>query len=79
MKVIDDFKDKGYTFNHIAEVPIMTIANNLDMSQDFCIRHNMCALEWILNAMINKNKSLINNFARNWRNLLNRKFESYRA
>ena len=38
----------------------------------------MCALEWKLNAMINKNKSLINKFSRNWRHPLNRKFESYR-
>ena len=27
MKVLDDFKDKGYTFNQIAEMHIITIAN----------------------------------------------------
>ena len=56
MKVIVDFKDKGYTFSHIAEMHIIKIANEMDMSYDFYIKHNMCALEWNLNAMINKNK-----------------------
>ena len=79
MKVIDDFKDKGYIFNHIAEMHIITIAIKLDMSYDFYIKHNMCALEWKLNAMVYKNKSLIIKFPRNWRHLLNRKFESYRV
>ena len=67
MKLIDHFKDKRYTFNHIAEMHIITIANKMDMSYEFFINHNMCALEWKLNAMINKNKSLIIKFGRNWR------------
>ena len=46
---------------------IITIANEMDMSYDFYIKHNMCAVEWKLNAMINKNKKLINSFNRNWR------------
>ena len=79
MNVIDDFKDKDYTFSHIAEMHIITIANKRDMSYNFYVKHNMCALEWKLNAMINKNKSLINKFPRNWRHPLNRKFESYRV
>ena len=79
MKVIDDFKDKGYNFNHIAEMHIITVAEKMDMSYDFHIEHNMCALEWKLNAMINKNKSLLNKFDRNWRHPWNRKFESYRV
>ena len=78
-KVIDDFKDKGYNFNHIAEMHIKPITIKLDMSYDFYIKHNMCALEWKLNAMINKNKSLINKFDRNWRHPLKRKFEIYRV
>ena len=48
--VIDDFKDKGYTFHHIAEMLIITIAHKMD------IKHNMHAVEWKINAMINKNK-----------------------
>ena len=57
---------------------IKTIAKKLDMTFDFYVKNNMSALEWKLNAMINKNKSLINKFIRNWRHPLNRKFESYR-
>ena len=49
------------------------------MSYDFYIKHNMHAVEWKLNAMINKNKKLINNSDRTWRQPFNRKFESYRV
>ena len=34
-KVIDDFKDKGYTFHHIAEMHFITIAHKMEMSYDF--------------------------------------------
>ena len=54
---------------------IITIANKW---YDFYFKHNMHAVEWKLNAMINKNKCLINNFHRNWRHPLNTKFENYR-
>ena len=57
-KVIDDFKNKRYTFNHIAEMKIITISNKWDMSYDFYIKHNMHAVEWEINAMINKKKNL---------------------
>ena len=76
-RMIDEYEDKGYTFNPIAEMHIIAIANKLDMSYDFYI--NMCCLEWKLIAMLSKNKSLINKFDRNWRHLLNRKVESYRV
>ena len=78
-KIVSDFKDKGYTFNHIAEMHIITKANKLHMTYDFYIKHNICALEWKLNAMINKYKSLINKRPVNWTHPLNRKFESYRV
>ena len=58
---------------------IITIANKMDMSYDFYIKQNMHAVEWKLNAMINKNKILTNNFNRNWRHPLNRKCECYRV
>ena len=45
MNVIDDFKDEGYNFSHLAEMHIITIANKRDMSYYFYIKHNMCALE----------------------------------
>ena len=46
MKVIDDFKDFCYNFSPIAEKHIITMANKRDMSYDFYIKHNKCALEW---------------------------------
>ena len=78
MKMNDVFKDKSHNFNHIAEMHIITIAQKNDMTSDFYIKHNMCALEGKLNAMINKNRSFINKFYRNWENSLNGKVESYR-
>ena len=60
--VIDDFKDKGYTFAYIAEKHIITTVNKKDMLYDFYLKHNMHAIEWKLNAMVNKNKSLIKKF-----------------
>ena len=77
--LINDFKNKGYKFNHIEKLNPITMANQMDMSYDFHIKHKMHANEWKLNAMVNKSKSLINKFPRNWRHPLNRKFESYRA
>ena len=75
--MIDDFKDHGYNLNHIAQTHSITIANKIDLSYDFYIKHNMYAVDKKLNAMINKNQSLINKFDRNWIHPLNRKFESY--
>ena len=57
--VIKDYNDKGYTLDCIDEFNIITIADERDMTYDFYIKHNMCALEWKLNAMINKNNNLI--------------------
>ena len=58
---------------------IITNAHKKDMTFDFYIKHNMCALEWKLNAMINKIKNLIEKFPRNWRHPLNKKIDSYRV
>ena len=66
---------KRYNFDQNAEMNIITIANKMDRSYDFYIKHSMCALEWKLNAMINKNKNLINSINRNWRHPLIRKFK----
>ena len=38
-KLIDDFLKKGYNFNHIEEMKIITIANKMEMSFDFYIKH----------------------------------------
>ena len=71
-KVVDDFKDKGYNFNQIAEMKIITFGNKLDMSYDFYNKHNMHAVERKLNAMVNKN--LINKLDRRKGHHLIRKF-----
>ena len=47
-------------------MPIITFANRMYMSYDFFIKHNMHAVHWKINTMINKNKSLVNKFDRNW-------------
>ena len=78
-EVIDGSKNKAYTFNHKTEMHIITIANKMDMSYDFYIKHNMHAVEWKLNAMINKDIILINKLNPYWRNPLVRKFQSYRV
>ena len=44
-KAIKDFNNKGFSFNHKAEIDIIKIANKLDMSYDFYIKHNMHAVE----------------------------------
>ena len=78
-QVIKDFKDEGYIFNHIAEINIITTVNKRGMSYDFYIKHNMCALDWKLKAMITKNKTLGNKVDRNSRHPLDGNFESYRV
>ena len=72
--VFNDFKDKGYKFNHIAEMNIITIASKLDMSYDFYIKHNVHAVERKLILMINKDKTLVNKLNRNWTHHLIRNY-----
>ena len=59
----------------MAGMNVLTIANKLDMPYDFYIKHNIHAVEWKLNAMINKNKKFINKLKGKWRHTLIRKFE----
>ena len=51
----------------------------MDRTFDFYVKHNMPAVEWKLNAMINKNKNLSKKIPQNWKQPSNRKFESYRV
>ena len=44
-KISSDFKGKGYTFNQMAEMHIITVAKKLDMSCDFYIKHNIHTVE----------------------------------
>ena len=69
---------EGCDFSHIAEMDIITVANKRDLTYDFYIKHNMSAFEWKLNAMINKDKNLINKFPCDWRHPINMKFNCYR-
>ena len=74
---IDKLKEEGYDFNYLAEMAIITLAHKRDMTYDFYLKHNMWAFEWKLNAMINKDKSLINEFPQNWRHPINTRFDCY--
>ena len=72
--VVEDFEDEGYNFNQIiAETYFIAIAIKLNMSYDFYINHNLCAVEWNLNAITNKSNKLINKLDRSKRHLLIRK------
>ena len=75
-KTNNDLKNKGYIFNQIEEMNFITMAIKTDLSYDFYTKHNMHVVEWKLNALVNKNKSLINKFNRNWRHPLIRKIEN---
>ena len=76
-EAIDNIKEE-YDFSHIAEMDIITLAHKRDMTYDFYLKHIMPAFEWKVNAMINKNKNLINKFLRNWRHPFNINYNCYR-
>ena len=76
--VISNLKAEGYDFSNIAEMDIITLANKRDMTYDHYLKNSMSAFEWKLNAMINKDKNLINKFPKNWRHPFNTKFDRYR-
>ena len=69
---------EGCDFSHIAEMDIITLAHKRDMTYDHYLKHNMPAFEWKLNAMINKDKNLINKFPINWRHPIYTKFNKNR-
>ena len=78
-EAIDSLKEEGCHFNHVAEMNIITLAHKRDMTYDFYLKHNMPAFEWKLNALINKDKNLINKFSQTWRHDINIKFDCYRV
>ena len=77
-EAIDKLKEEGYDFNYIAVMDIITIAHKRDMTYDFYWKHHMSAFEWKLNAMINKDKSLIINFPQRWRHPINTRIDCQR-
>ena len=74
-EAIDNLRTEGCDFDHIAEMDIITLVHKRDMTYDFYIKHNMSAFEWKLNAMINKDKNLMNRFPINWRHPINTRFK----
>ena len=44
-EAIDNLKEEGYHFNHIAEMDIITLAHKRNMTYDFYLKHNMPAFE----------------------------------
>ena len=64
-KVYNNLKIEWYDFSHISQMNIIIVCNKMDMTYDFYMKHNMPAVEWKLNGMINKNKSLINSLNTN--------------
>ena len=78
-KLLDDFRNKGYKFKHIEEMSNVTTAKKMDMSYDLYLKHKLHAIEWKMNAMINKRKILVCLSNINWHHPLNRILESYRV
>ena len=76
---IDMFEVEGYDFNYIAEMEVITLVDKRDMTYEFYMKHNMSAIEWKINAMINKDKTLINKFPLNWKHPINTQFYCYRV
>ena len=77
--VIDNIENDGFDFSHISRMIIIIVCNKMDMAYDFYIKHNMHAVEWKLNQLINKDKSLLNKLPLSWIHPPNRKFKSYRV
>ena len=75
---INNLKEEGNDFSHLAEMDIITLAHKRDMTCVFYLKHNTPAFEWKLKAMITKNKNLFNKFPHNWRHLIKTKLDCYR-
>ena len=65
-KAINNFKNDGYNFSHISQMNFIIVCNKRDMTYEHYLQQSKSMLEWKLNAMINRDKSLINKFPRNW-------------
>ena len=71
-----DFRNEGYEFDYIEEMDIITLVDERDRTYQFYMKHNMCALEWMINKKLNKNKALIEKFPRDCRYPINRKYQN---
>ena len=73
-EAIIDIIDQGYSFDHIDEFTITTIADKTDMTFDFYIKHKMCAFELKLDLILVKNPYLINSLKRSHDHPIIRKY-----
>ena len=64
--------------NKIYDIGNMYNMRTLPMTYDFYLKNKMSAFEWKLNAMINKDRNLLNNIPKNWRHPINTEFNCYR-
>ena len=55
---INNLKNDGFDFRHISKMKITIVCKKIDMTCDFYMKHNMPAVEWKLNQLINKDKNL---------------------
>ena len=78
-KAINNFKKDGYNLSHIPHMNFIIVCNKSDMTYKHYLQQPKSMLEWKLNALVNRNKSLINKFPQNWKHPLNRKFEISRV
>ena len=78
-EVINNLKAEGYDFEFIAEMDIITLAHKREMTDGFYLKHNMSAIEWLINKELDKDKALINHFPQNWRHPINCKYRNYRV
>ena len=73
-KVINDFNSKGYAYNHIVELNIITLANKMNMLYDFYINHIIHAVERKINMIIARNPNLIKSSNRFHNHPIKRKY-----
>ena len=62
----------------LSQMNIITVCNKMHMTYDYYIKHNMPAIEWKINQLINKDKKLINKMPVSWIHPLNRKYKCHR-
>ena len=76
--IFNNFENEEFDFSHISQMNITVIAYKMDMIFDFYMQHNMHMIEWQLDKLFKKDKSLIYKFPQNLTHPLNRKCQSSR-
>ena len=77
-KAINNFIKDGYIFSHISKINCTLICNERNMTYKHYLQQPKSMLEWEINAIVNRNKKLINIFPPLWIHPLNRRFQNYR-